>query len=129
MSKPTRNKTSRKRKTEVWTVRFFLVKVHPSLICRIKGELGTDAVNAHHAFSKAITHLKEEFPKWNEGEFLLRRSNDVTGKWIKLTNKGGLSHAETSKTTKVDSKRKQYRRGRTRNDLQRVDSSDGDPTN
>lgn len=113
------------RKTEIWTVRFLLVKVHPSLICRIKGELRVDAIDGKQAYLRANKELRDEFPKWNESEFLLRRANDVTGKWIKLTNKGGITNAEKAKVTNLESQRKPRRRNRTRNGLRRVADSDG----
>jgi hypothetical protein len=122
MSKPTRNKTTRKRKTEPWIVRFRLWKLHPSLICRIKGELRVDAINAKHAYSLAYTELNKEFPKWNDEEFLMRRANDVTDKWIKLT-KGGLPN-DDRKTKTVDRERDPHRGGRTRATLRRTEDSD-----
>jgi phosphoenolpyruvate-protein kinase (PTS system EI component) len=123
MSKPTRNKTTRKRKTEPWIVRFRLWKVHPSLVCRIKGELRVDAINAKHAYSRAYTELNKEFPKWNDEEFLMRRANDVTDKWIRLT-KGGLSNAESRKTKIVDREIEPHRGNRKRSTVRRTKDSD-----
>jgi len=121
MSKTKKN--MRKRKTEIWIVRFRLWKVHPSLVCRIKGDLRVDAVNAKNAFLKAHIELRDEFPKWDDEEFLMRRANDVTDKWIKLT-KGGLSNAESRKTKTVDREIEPHRGNRKRATLRSTKDSD-----